>query len=110
MLLRNSLSSLCHLAGEPFGSLYLHGLNAARWVAGDPKLQIQFGFLRPRHKEAMPFITGKRIAPILYLFQLEEEEGEEAVAKRMEMEAEKVERLCRELDSKPDWYELAFWM
>ena len=42
--------------------------------------------------------------------ETEEEEGEEVVAKRMEMEAEKVERLCRELDSKPDWYELAFWM
>ena len=99
-----------HLAGEPFGSLYLHGLNAARWVGGDPELEVQFGSLRPRHKEAMPFITDKRVAPILCLFQLEEEEGEEAVAKRMEAEAEKVERLCRELDSKPDWYELAFWM
>ena len=97
------------LAEEPAGSLLYYGLNAARWVAGDPSLEIQFGSLRRRHKEAMPFITDKRIAPILFLFELEEEEGEEAAAKRMEMEAEKVERLCRELDSKPDWYELAFW-
>ena len=53
----------------------------------------------------MPFITEESSAPILCLFEL----GEEAFAKRMEAEAEKVERLCRELDSKPDWYELAFW-
>ena len=27
----------------------------------------------------MPFITDKRVAPILFLFELEEEEGEEVV-------------------------------
>ena len=34
--------------------------------------------------------------------------SDEAFAKRME--AEKVERLARELECKPDWYELAFLM
>ena len=93
-----------HLAGEPFGSLYLHGLNAARWIADDDSLDVQFGSLRPRHKEAMPFITDKRVAPILTLFPLDEE----AFKKRLT--AEKVERIARELDCKPDWYELAFLM
>ena len=93
-----------HLAGEPFGSLYLHALNAARWIADDPSLDVQFAFLQSRHKEAMLFITGKRSARILCLFKLEKD----AVAKRME--AAKVERLVRELDCKPDWYELAFFM
>ena len=92
------------LADESPGSLLLYGINAARWVAGDPSLEVQFGYLRPRHKEAMPFITEESSAPILCLFEL----GEEAFAKRME--AEKVERLARELDCKPDWYELAFLM
>ena len=91
-----------HLAGEPFGSLYLHGLNAARWIADDPSMAVQFAFLQPRHKEAMPFITEKRSARILCLFKLEKD----AVAKRME--AEKVERLARDLDCKPDWYEVQY--
>ena len=39
----------------------------------------------------MPFITGKRIAPILFLFELEEEEGEEAAAKREAEKAAKAE-------------------
>ena len=92
------------VANESPGSLMTYGLNAARWIADDNSLDVQFGSLRPRHKEAMPFITDKRVAPILTLFPLDEE----AFKKRLT--AEKVERLARELDCKPDWYELAFLM
>ena len=92
------------LVDESPGSLLQYGINAVKWVADDPSLEVQFAFLRPRHKEAMPFITDKRVGPILCLFPMEAE----AVAKRRE--AAKVERLVRELDCKPVWYELAFFM
>ena len=92
------------LAGASQGTLLSCGLNAARWLADDPSLDVQIGLLQPRHKEAMPFMTDERIAPILTLFPL----NKEAFAKRQK--AEKVERLARELGSKPDWYEIAFFL
>ncbi|KAI0806990.1 hypothetical protein C8Q74DRAFT_1362549 [Fomes fomentarius] len=92
------------LEGESPGSLLTYGLNAARWVADDPSLDIQIGYLRPRHKEAMPFITENRCAPILTLFPMTKEAFEQRLT------ADKVERLARELDCKPDWFELAFFL
>ena len=100
------------LAEASPGELFEYGLNAVRHIADDPSLDVQFGVLQPRHKEAMPFITEKIHAPTLVLFMLEEDQDQdqEAVRKWTETKAEKVETLARELDSKADWYELSFWI